>query len=118
MRIRLLLTVLLLFPIASPGQQPQPAADANATTNCVLVSAVAPTYPRSHFKNPERAVLVGLTVNTEGVPENVHIVRTGGDRFDKNALATVSQYKFKPALKSGQPVAQEIQIEVAYKSPH
>ena len=116
MRILLLLTALLLSPIAPPNQEKTPTPD--ATTNCVLVSAVAPTYPRSHFSNPERVVLVGLTVNAEGAPENVHIVRTGGGRFDKNALSTVSQYKFKPALKSGQPVAQEIQIEVAYKTPH
>jgi TonB family protein len=116
MRIRLLLTALLLAPIAVRAQETTPPAE--AVTNCVLVSAVAPTYPRSHFKNPERAVLVGLTVNIDGVPENVHIVRTGGDRFDKNALATVAQYKFKPALKSGQPVAQDIQIEVSYKVPH
>ena len=113
MRSRLLLAALILAPGTLPAQEQ--ASDAK---NAVLLEAVAPTYPRSHFKNPDRTVLVGLTVSNEGHPENVHIVRTGGDRFDKNALATVSQYKFKPAEKSGQPIAQEIQVEVSYKSPH
>ena len=117
MHLRLLLAAFLIVPVALAGQE-KAASNAGGITNCVLVTAVAPTYPRSHFKNPERAVLVGLTVNVDGVPEKVHIVHSGGDRFDKNALATVAQYKFKPALQSGEPVAQEIQIEVAYKSPH
>ncbi len=85
------------------------------TANPVLVQAVAPTYPRSRFSNPARTVLVGLTVNAAGAPENVHVVRSGGERFDKNAVETVSQYRFKPAMKAGQPVAREMQVEVNYK---
>lgn len=102
-----LLTVLLqsTHPVA-PGDLPNPT----------LIQAVAPSYPRSRFSNPPRTVLVGLTVNPSGVPENVHIVRSGGIRFDRNALTTVAQYKFKPALQAGHPIPRDIEIEVSYKA--
>ena len=106
---RAALILLLGFAASSYGQTP-------ADRNPVLVQAVAPTYPRSRFKNPSRTVLVGLTVDPAGTPQNVHIVHSGGDRFDENAVATVAQYKFKPALKAGQPIAADIQVEVSYKT--
>ncbi len=110
--VRLGTAGLLLIAVAAVGQ----TASAKDAANPAVVSAVAPTYPRSRFSNPSRTVLVGLTVNTDGVPEKVHVVRSGGERFDRNAVATVAQYRFTPARKDGVAVAREIQVEVSYKA--
>jgi TonB family protein len=108
-----LLAALLPILVASTALSAQTPAD---SPNPVLLEAAAPTYPRSRFSNPSRTVLVGLTVNADGAPENLHIVHSGGDRFDKNAIDTVRQYKFKPASKNGQSIARDIQVEVNYKA--
>lgn len=113
-RLLPLVLAILLAPMPASAQDAPATPPAATPSNPVLLEAAAPTYPRSRFKNPNRSVLVGLTVNTGGVPENVHVVRSGGDRFDKNAVDTVRQYKFKPALDAGQPVPRDIQIEVNY----
>ena len=38
-------------------------------------------------------------------PINVHIVKGVGMGLDEKAVAAVKQYRFKPAMKGGKPVA-------------
>lgn len=60
-------------------------------------------------------VLVGLIVNEEGQPEDVHIVRGIGMGLNDKALEAVKQYKFKPAMESGKPVAVALNVEVNFQ---
>jgi TonB family protein len=81
-----------------------------------LISTVEPKYPRPLFhKRKPGLVLVGLTVPVDGVPTDVHIVKTGGDTFDKSALAAVQQYRFQPASLHGKPVPVAINVEVHFE---
>ena len=65
--------------------------------------------------------LIGLTVDAKGTPQNVHVVRGLERSLDQNALAAVSQYRFRPAMKDGTtPVPVQITIEIdfrLYKTP-
>ncbi len=86
------------------------------------VSAPVPTYePEPEFSEEARkakfmgVVLVGLVVNTQGLPENVHIVRGVGMGLDEKAIEAVKQYKFKPAMEGGKPVPVEVNIEVNFQ---
>jgi TonB family protein len=82
----------------------------------VLVRSVDPKYPRAWFgKNTATDVLVGLIVSEKGLPENLHIVRSGGVKFDKNAMETVSKYRFKPATKEGKPIPVHLNVDVSYQ---
>jgi TonB family protein len=81
-----------------------------------LISTVEPKYPRPLFhKSKPSLVLVGLTVPVDGVPTDIHIVKSGGDTFDKSALTAVEQYHFQPASLHGKPVPVAINVEVNFK---
>jgi protein TonB len=59
--------------------------------------------------------LVGLIVDANGNPQQIHIVRPLGMGLDEKAMEAVRQYKFKPALFKGKPVPVEINIEVNFR---
>jgi TonB family protein len=60
--------------------------------------------------------LIGLIVDTQGKPQNVHAVRTLGMGLDEKALEAIRQYKFKPALMDHKtPVPVQITIEVDFR---
>ncbi len=60
-------------------------------------------------------VLVGVIVDSHGMPQNVHITRSYNSDFDAQAIKAIRQYRFKPAMHAGQPVAVAITIEVNFK---
>jgi TonB family protein len=59
--------------------------------------------------------VVGLIVDAQGNPQNVHVVRPLGMGLDEKAVEAVRQYKFKPAMLKGRPVPVEINIEVNFR---
>ena len=62
-----------------------------------------------------RESVVSMTVDANGKPTGLKIVKSLGDTMDKNVLAAVSQYRFKPGTVSGEatefPVNLEIEIQ-------
>ncbi len=60
-------------------------------------------------------VLVGVIVDSHGMPQNVHITRSYNHDFDAEAIKAIKQYRFKPAMHAGQSVAVAITIEVNFK---
>ncbi len=55
-------------------------------------------------------VVVSLIVDAQGIPEDVHVIRSAGMGLDEEAVKVVKQYKFKPAMRQGQPVAVALTI--------
>jgi protein TonB len=60
-------------------------------------------------------VVVTLIVDANGKPRNVHVLRGVGMGLDQKAVEAVQQYKFKPALKDGKPVAVYLNIDVSFQ---
>jgi TonB family protein len=60
------------------------------------------------------AVLMAV-INEKGIPEVVEIVRSLGDGLDTEALAAVTGWRFRPAMKKGEPVAVAITVEVRFR---
>jgi len=60
-------------------------------------------------------VIVSLIVGADGKPRNVHVLRGVGMGLDQKAVEAVEQYKFKPALKDGKPVAVYVNIDVTFQ---
>lgn len=51
---------------------------------------------------------LGVTVDANGVPQNIHVVRGLEPELDSNAVDAVKNWRFKPALRDGSsPVAVE-----------
>ncbi len=83
---------------------------------------VALFEPEAEFSDEARRAkyqgvcLVGLIVDAQGNPQNVHIVRALGMGLDEKAMEAVRKYKFKPAMKDGKtPVAVYVNVEVNFR---
>ena len=60
-------------------------------------------------------VLVYLQVDASGKPTHVRVLRGIGLGLDEKAKEAVLQYKFKPAMEDGKPVAVEMNVEVNFQ---
>jgi bla regulator protein blaR1 len=84
----------------------------------VLISSVDPEFPQSERGKKDKfegTCLVGLTVDENGVPQDVHVVRSLQQDFDEAAIKAVQQYRFKPGMKAGTPVAVSLKVEVNFQ---
>jgi protein TonB len=87
------------------------------------VSAPVPLFePEAEFSDEARRAkyqgvcLVALIVDTQGNPQNVHVVRPLGMGLDEKALEAVRKYKFKPAMRDGRtPVPVMVNVEVNFR---
>ncbi|QNI33207.1 TonB family protein [Alloacidobacterium dinghuense] len=60
------------------------------------------------------AVAIQLIVDTNGNPQGIQVVRHLGMGLDEKAIAAIKQYKFKPAMYQGHPVAVRVVIDVNF----
>ena len=76
-------------------------------------------------KKIEGVAWVELVVDKNGMPDRVHItnsvadgqkpkLRKAAETLDAKAVEAVEQYRFQPAMRDGQPVAVEINIDVHF----
>jgi protein TonB len=82
----------------------------------VLVYSVEPEFSEEARKAKAAGnVLVALIVDAQGRPQNVHVLRGVGMGLDEQAVKAVQQYKFKPAMEAGKPVAVQLNVEVNFQ---
>ena len=63
----------------------------------------------------EGKAIMMVVVNEKGFPEILQITKGLGEGLDLMALTAVSGWTFKPAMKSGKPVAVVINVEVNFR---
>jgi protein TonB len=82
----------------------------------VPIQMSAPEYTKEAKKAKfQGIVLVGLIVDANGLPQNVHVLRGVGMGLDEKAVDAVKQYKFKPAMEGDKPVPVEVNLEVNFQ---
>jgi protein TonB len=101
----------------------------------VILYEPEPVYTQAGRKAKVQGVVtVSIVVDEHGQPQNVHIVRGLGigpdgkpdpklkkaarvamDRMNQSAVDAVKQYKFKPAMENGKPVAVYLNVEVNFE---
>jgi TonB family protein len=59
--------------------------------------------------------LIGLVVDQQGNPHEVCVRKIAGYGLDEEAVNAVEKYRFRPATKSGVPVAVRLTVEVNFK---
>lgn len=67
-----------------------------------------------HIKRFEAKSLVGLTVDANGLPQDICMLNELGHGFDRRAFDSVTKYRFKPATLDGKPVPVRLSIEVTF----
>jgi bla regulator protein blaR1 len=84
-----------------------------------LIYKVEPKYPEdARAKKIEGSVLLGLTIDHGGLPQNIQIKRSLDPSLDQAAVEAVRQWRFEPAIKDGQPVSMWITVEVYFSLEH
>ena len=68
----------------------------------------------SQYENYQGIALVNVVVGTDGKAHRIRLLRALGMGLDEIALSTVRTWRFQPATRNGQPVAVEMNIEVAF----
>jgi TonB family protein len=58
--------------------------------------------------------VLGLVVDANGRPTNIHVINTLGMGLDEKAIESVKNWKFEPGQKDGHAVAVEIAVEVDF----
>jgi TonB family protein len=72
----------------------------------------AAQYPNGRL---DAVSLIGLVVDQQGNPQEVCVRKIAGYGLDEEAVNAVKKYRFRPATKSGAPVAVRLTIEVNFK---
>jgi TonB family protein len=98
-----------------------PTAVARQAKTGPSVSAPRPIYtPEPEFpakankENYQGMVVLNVIVDEGGKISRIALVRPQGMGMEEAAIEAVQKWRFKPALKNGQPVAVEMNIEVAF----
>jgi TonB family protein len=80
-----------------------------------VLHAVEPEFtPEARAANDQGSVSIQLIVDAQGNPQNVHVTRHAQFGLDEKAIQAVRNYKFRPAMFQGHPVAVQINIDVDF----
>lgn len=103
-------------PPPPPSAPTAPTAPVQATSDPVPIGKPSAPYPVEALRNGESGtVLLRITVGPDGVPYGIAVARGSGSRvLDRAAMSAVKSWRFKPAMRGGQPVPATVQIPVAY----
>src|SRR5208283_903851 len=81
-----------------------------------MIYGPEPAYTEKARKKKLQGVIVlQIVVTAEGTTRNVTVQKSLSPDLDESAIKTVSQWKFEPAMKDGQPVAVQIAVEVDFR---
>ncbi|MGH7731885.1 MAG: TonB family protein [Candidatus Eiseniibacteriota bacterium] len=78
------------------------------------VTKVAPIYPEGLKGDVEGTVLVQALVLEDGSVGDVVVVSSIGPALDQAAIASIRQWRFKPAMAKGAPVAVWVAVPVRF----
>ena len=87
----------------------------NVTPPRVIFMPDPPYSEQARKKKIQGVVVLSLTVGVDGNTHDITVDRGLGYGLDEKAVETVSQWKFKPALKDGEPIERRINVEVNFR---
>jgi TonB family protein len=102
------------------GQETQPSAatpGAESVTVPQLLRAEPAIVPDGEPLTAPVSVILALTVDETGHVSDCEIVASGGERFDRSALAAVKAFEFEPARRGGVPLAAKIHYRYVFPVP-
>jgi TonB family protein len=97
------------------GDTSKPVRIGGQVAQANLQAKVNPTYPASaKAAHLEGEVMLDVQVSKDGVPVDLRVVSSPGDDLSQSALEAVRQWRYRPTLLNGQPVAIVTQVKVKY----
>lgn len=121
--VSVLLLGSMLFPVAAVASQTK--TDASLTTPNLRVSTgvVAPSIvetaaiavPQGMISDAVPAgaqVGLSLTVDQNGVPQNIQVVRSLNQAWDASVVDAVRQFRFRPGTIDRKPIPVDVNLTV------
>ncbi|MFS8137809.1 MAG: energy transducer TonB [Thermomonas sp.] len=101
-------------PIDAPAAGAPTASGSN--TGPVAISQPPPNYPRDALRRGiGGTVRVQVTVAPDGSVERMEVASSSGNRdLDRAAMEAVRRWRFKPAMRNGQPVSATVVIPLDF----
>ncbi|MEO8433415.1 MAG: TonB family protein [Pyrinomonadaceae bacterium] len=76
---------------------------------------VEPEYSEdARARNIEGTVLLAVTVDPNGLPQDIQVTKPLFPSLDANAVAALRQWRFQPYTKDGQPISKRITVEMHF----
>ncbi|GAA4866275.1 energy transducer TonB [Luteimonas vadosa] len=106
-------------PVAPPPAEQPPPLRAEATgftSPPVPIDMPPPSYPPEAMRRRESGtVLLRIEVDAQGRPHSMDIVRASGSRhLDRAALVAARSWRFRPAMRNGEPVSGTVNVPVSF----
>jgi TonB family protein len=80
------------------------------------ISKPEPKYSeKARKKKIQGTVILSLSVNTNGEPEDITVLLPLGEGLDETAQEAVRTWRFQPGTKDGQPVRVQATIEINFR---
>ena len=111
-----LAAVALLVPLSAFQNRPVYRVGEDGTTAPSIISQVDPGYTQeAKDAKIQGKIVLTMVVNTEGRADDIKVTQSLDPGLDVNAIGAVSQWRFKPGMKDGQPVDVAVTIEVHFR---
>lgn len=82
----------------------------------VVISRVEPEYSEEARKAKfSGMVSLEVIVDTQGLVRDIRVIKSLGMGLDEKAVEAVAKWKFRPGMKSGQPVNVRARIDVSFR---
>jgi TonB family protein len=108
----------MAYLVSTPSILPE--ADlrvSNGVTEATLVHNVLPVYPtQARAKHLDGAVILEITIAEDGRTRDLKVI-SGSPMLAKAAIEAVRQWRYRPSLLNGNPVAAQKQITIVFKNP-
>lgn len=109
-------TVTMFPAVAAPRNRKTYTMKDEGVKAPKLAHKVEPKYSeQARDAKVEGTVRLHVVVNEEGVAEDIYVVDGLEESLDQNAIEAISQWRFTPGTKDGNPVAVEATIEVNFR---
>jgi protein TonB len=107
--------LLLLAAATAATLLPQEISHANPPQ---VIHKADPEYtPQALEARLTGAVMLSVVVDTEGNATEIKVVKGLGNGLDEKAVECVQKWRFKPAMRNGEPVSVKATIEVNFRLP-
>ena len=122
LRLTIMLVIAVGFVGASGAVATDPSAEPTMAYDLTeldvapqIVSQVRPEYPKAlRVTGTEGKTVIEFIVDAVGNVKNASVVKSTHPEFEAPSVAAVSQWKFKPGLKDGNPVNTRLQVPIVY----
>lgn len=111
-----LAAVALLVPLSAFQNRPVYRVGEDGTTAPSIISRVDPGYTQeAKDAKIQGKIVLTMVVTAQGRADDIKVTQSLDPGLDVNAIGAVSQWRFKPGTKDGQPVDVAVTIEVHFR---